>query len=110
MASFLKYPPKLKLPNISKNVRWLSSPTSSISEVRKDFWTETTLSEPKSRLGFAFPVKYGLNCCIPAVVKSTDGSSGINEEEGTMACPLSLKKSKNFLRMSDDFIGCITYP
>jgi len=30
------------------------------------------------------------------VVKRTEGSVGINEEEGTTLCPLFSKKSKNF--------------
>src|SRR3989344_1779058 len=46
MASFLKYPPKEKLPSISKNVRCDSSPTSSISDVRKLFCIDTALRAP----------------------------------------------------------------
>src|SRR3989344_6026386 len=42
MACSLKYPPNEKLPNISKNVKCLSSPTSSISDVLTHFWQETT--------------------------------------------------------------------
>jgi hypothetical protein len=39
IAPSLKYWPNEKLPSISKNVRWyVSSPTSSMSGVRKTFW------------------------------------------------------------------------
>ena len=39
IAPSLKYWPNEKLPSISKNVRWnVSSPTSSMSGVRKHFW------------------------------------------------------------------------
>ena len=39
IAPSLKYCPNEKLPSISKNVRWCaSSPTSSMSGVRKHFW------------------------------------------------------------------------
>jgi len=41
---------------------------------------------------------------MPAVVKSTDGSSGISEDEGTTACPRAAKNSRNFLRISEDSI------
>src|SRR3989344_3590260 len=107
MASFLKYPPKEKLPSISKKVSCVSSPTSSISEVRKDFWIEVVFLLPKSFCASSSPVKYFLNCCMPAVVKSTDGSSGTSELEGTTACPLLLKKLINFRRSSLEFIDCI---
>ena len=39
IAPSLKYWPNEKFPSISKNVRWnVSSPTSSMSGVRKHFW------------------------------------------------------------------------
>src|SRR3990167_6826857 len=109
MAPSLKYPPNEKLPNISKKVWWVSSPTPSISEVRKDFCIDAVFNEPKSRIASALPTKYGLNCCIPAVVKSTDGSSVIKLDEGTIACPFFLKKSKNLLRISEAFILINTF-
>src|SRR5580700_4218034 len=37
---------------------------------------------------------------MPALVKSRPGESGIKLEEGTMVCPLDLKKSKNDCRIS----------
>src|SRR3990167_9382599 len=48
IASFLKYPPKEKLPSISKKVRWDSSPISSISDVRKLFCIDAVFFDPKS--------------------------------------------------------------
>ena len=41
---------------------------------------------------------------MPAVVKSTEGSLGNKDEEGTTVCPFFLKKVKNFSRNSDEFI------
>jgi hypothetical protein len=43
---------------------------------------------------------------MPAVVKRTDGSVGKREDDGTIWCPLSLKKSKNNFLSSCD---CIIY-
>ncbi len=43
IAPSLKYRPNDQLPSISKKVRWdVSSPTSSMSTVRKTFWTFAT--------------------------------------------------------------------
>jgi hypothetical protein len=47
-----------------------------------------------------------LNCCIPAVVKRTDGSFfGTTDEESTTLCPCSSKNFKNFSRISPDCMG-----
>ena len=58
----------------------VSSPTSSISTVRKHFWTE------HMRLcgGSSRPRKYGVICCMPAVVSKTVGSlCGTRDDDGT---------------------------
>ena len=47
---------------MKKNVQWLSSPTSSMSTVRKHFWTETM----RCAGGCSSPMKYGVICCMPA--------------------------------------------
>ena len=67
----------LKLPSISKSVLWVASPTSSMSGVRKHFCDVVSLRFG----GSASPVKYGLNCTIPALVRSRVGSpTGIRDE------------------------------
>ena len=84
----------LKLPSISKNVRCLWSPTSSMSVVRKLFWLLVRRLEG----GVCSPMKKGLNGTMPALVKSRVGSpAGINEAEGMCWCPLL---SKNFMKES----------
>ena len=45
-------------------------PTFSMSVVRNTFWQEVR----RGAGGVSSPLKYGLNGCIPAVVRSTDGS------------------------------------
>src|SRR4029450_904454 len=73
MAPFLKYWPNEKLPSISKNVRWCpSSPTSSMSCVRKHFCEVVV----KGAGGASWPRKYGICGCIPADVSSVEGVSG----------------------------------
>src|ERR1700722_1003202 len=44
--------------------------------------------------------KMGTNWFMPALVKSRPGESGIKLDDGTMECPLDLKKSKNDCRIS----------
>src|SRR5580658_10048779 len=46
--------------------------------------------------------KMGTNWFMPALVKSRPGESGIRLDDGTMVCPLDLKKSKNDCRISAD--------
>ena len=78
----------LKFPNISKKVRCLWSPTSSISVVRKLFWLLVRRREG----GVCSPMKKGLNGTMPALVKSRVGSpAGISEAEGMCWCPLLSK-------------------
>jgi hypothetical protein len=77
----LKYSPTEKFPSISKNVRCRAvRPTSSMSVVRKHFWTVVS----RCAGGSSWPRKYGLSGCIPAVVRSTDGSyvAGTSEADG----------------------------
>ena len=69
----------LKLPSISKNVRCLWSPTSSMSVVRKLFWLLVSLREG----GVCSPMKKGLKGTMPALVNSRVGSpAGMSEAEG----------------------------
>ena len=67
-------------------------PTSSMSVVRKHFWT----SARRGAGGSSRPRKYGLKGCMPAVVSSTEGSwtEGTSEAEGTILCPRSSKKER----------------
>ena len=69
----------LKLPSISKKVKCLWSPTSSMSVVRKLFWELVS-----RRLGgVCSPIKKGLNGTIPALVNSRVGSpAGISDALG----------------------------
>ena len=43
----------------------------------------------------------GTNWFMPALVKSRLGESGMSEEEGTMVCCFSRKKSRKDWRISD---------
>jgi hypothetical protein len=58
------------LPSISKKVRFLGFPTSSMSPVRKHFWIDVI----RMAGGASRPSMYGIICCMPAVVSSTLGS------------------------------------
>jgi hypothetical protein len=42
---------------------------------------------------------------MPALVESRPGESGIKLDEGTMVCPLDLKKSKKDCRISTDVMA-----
>src|SRR3954454_6349220 len=99
MAPSLKYWPNEKLPSISKNVRWyVSSPTSSMSGVRKHFCT-VTVNGPG---GCSRPRKKGICGCIPALVRSVERSSarGISDADGCRRCPFDSKKERNPSRIS----------
>ena len=86
----------LKLPSISKKVRCLWSPTSSMSVVRKDFWQLVN----RGRGGVCSPMKKGLKGTMPAEVNSSVGSpAGISDAEGIGWCPRSSKKLRKELRM-----------
>src|SRR2546423_13098968 len=54
--------------------------------------------------GSCIPKKYGMNCTIPAVVRSSPVSGGgISEDDGTTRCPRSSKNQRNSRRMSFPF-------
>src|SRR4051794_26333857 len=99
IAPSLKYWPNEKLPSISKNVRWyVSSPTSSMSGVRKHFCTVVVSGAG----GVSRPRKYGICGCIPADVRSVERSSarGTSEAEGTRRWPFSSKNAWKPSRIS----------
>src|SRR5688572_10807738 len=49
---------------------------------------------------FCCPRKIGTNWFMPALVNNRFGESGRRLDEGTMVCPLDLKKSRNDCRIS----------
>ena len=94
----------LKLPSISNIVTWVASPTSSMSTTLNDFCADVR------RLfgGSDSPLKYGLNCTIPAFVSSSVGSpTGISEELATRRWSLDSKKRRNASRISSLEVGGI---
>src|SRR5215475_787256 len=52
--------------------------------------------------GFCCPRKIGTNWFMPAFVNSRFGASGRSEDDGTMVCCFSRKKSRNDCRISAD--------
>ncbi len=89
-APSLKYSPNEKLPSISKNVRWCpSSPTSSMSGVRKHFCTVASSGAG----GASRPRKYGISGCMPALFRSVERSQsgGTSEPDGCRVWPLDSK-------------------
>ncbi len=99
IAPSLKYCPNEKLPSISKNVRWWpSSPTSSMSGVRKHFWTVTSSGAG----GCSRPRKYGISGCMPALFSRVERShsGGTSEPEGCRLCPFDSKKDRKPSRSS----------
>src|SRR5207237_10285266 len=50
--------------------------------------------------GFCCPRKIGTNWFMPAFVKSRFGASGKSDDDGTMVCCFSRKKSRNDSRIS----------
>ncbi len=90
IAPSLKYSPNEKFPSISKNVRWCpSSPTSSMSGVRKHFCAVVN-----SRAGGSSrPRKYGISGCMPALVSSVERSNagGTSEPDGCLLWPFDSK-------------------
>jgi hypothetical protein len=107
IAPSLKYCPNEKLPSISKNVRWyVSRPTTSMSGVRKTFWTVVV----RSPGGCSRPRKYGICGCIPAVVRRVERSSarGTSDADGTRRCPFDSKNERNPSRISA--VVCIRRP
>jgi hypothetical protein len=86
----LKYCPNEKLPSISKKVRCEpSSPTSSMSWVRKHFCTVVS----RGAGGCSRPRKNGISGCMPADVNSVERSSarGISDAEGRNVWPFDSK-------------------
>src|SRR3954470_21264576 len=75
-------------------------PTTSMSTALKQRCTEVR----RGAGGAAWPRKYGLKGCMPAVVSSTDWSSadGTSEADGKARCPRSTKKSVKERRISSD--------
>ena len=101
IAPSLKYCPNEKLPSISKNVRWnVSSPTSSMSGVRKHFWQIVVSGAG----GGSRPRKYGICGCIPALISSVERSSarGISDADGRRRCPFDSWKERKPSRISAD--------
>src|SRR6202140_2381663 len=49
--------------------------------------------------GFCWPRKIGTNWFMPALVKSKLGESGRSDDDGTMVCCFSRKKSRNDCRI-----------
>jgi hypothetical protein len=99
IAPSLKYWPNEKLPSISKNVRCEpSSPTSSMSGVRKHFCAVVVSSAG----GCSRPRKNGICGCMPAVVSSVERSSarGTSEAEGQRRWPFSSKNARKPSRSS----------
>ena len=92
----------LKLPSISKKVRCLWSPTSSMSVVRKLFW----LLVMRRAGGVCSPVKKGLKGTMPALVNSSVGSpAGINDALGIWRWPFSVKNRMKEFLTSSPFMG-----
>src|SRR3989344_8550415 len=72
-----------------------------MSCVRTHFWTFAN----RFPSGCFCPIRYGTKGCMPAVLKSTEGSfSGTSEAEGIILCPLFSKNFKNLDLISFDCI------
>src|SRR4051794_6281177 len=69
-----------------------------MSTVRKHFWHDVS----RWLGGFSSPRKYGLKGCIPAVVRSTEGSydEGTSDADGMRRWPRSSKNDRYFSRIS----------
>jgi hypothetical protein len=79
------------LPSISKKLWCLPVvPMMSMSVVRTHFWHVVARVKPRSRM----PRKTGLNWTMPAVVRSSDGSSGMSEELGRRTQPFDSKNDR----------------
>src|SRR3954465_6296550 len=72
-----------------------------MSGVRNTFWDGVA----RGRGGSCSPRKYGWNCCIPAVVRSTERSSGggTSDAEGTLRWSRSPKNDRKRERISAAF-------
>src|SRR5687767_6820598 len=71
-----------------------------MSVVRKDFWHVVS----RMSGGVSLPRKYGLSGCMPAVVRSTDGSysAGTSENDGRRLWSRSSKKLRKDSRISSE--------
>ena len=78
----------------------MSSPTSSMSGVRKHFCAVVVSGAG----GASRPRKYGICGCIPAIVRSVERSSarGTSDAEGRRRWPFSSKKERKPSRISSD--------
>src|SRR5437762_8914827 len=56
--------------------------------------------------GFCCPRKIGTNWFIPALVNSRLGESGSSDDDGTMVCCFSRKKSRKDWRSCADVMRC----
>ena len=65
-----------------------------MSDMRKQGWIVVA----RSTGGRSSPMKYGLNCTMPAIVNITDGSTGTRLAGASAACPRSTKKRVNAAR------------
>ena len=61
-----------------------------------------------STIGFCWPRKIGTNWFMPALVKSRFGASGNSDDEGTIVCCFSRKKSRNVCRICAEVIVLTT--
>src|ERR1700719_4327542 len=67
------------------------------------FWVSATRGGLQA--GFCWPRKIGTNWFMPALVKSRFGESGRSEDDGTIVCCFSRKKSRKDLRISAEVIA-----
>ncbi len=72
-----------------------------MSFVRMHFWQVVA----RVNSSFTWPKNIGLKGTMPATVKSRLGSSGINDADGLIRWPFSLKKARKDSRSSKDFIS-----
>ena len=60
---------------------------------------------------FCCPRKIGTNWFMPALVKSRFGASGNSDDDGTMVCCFSRKKSRNDCRIcAEVMMGKVSFP
>jgi hypothetical protein len=80
------------LPSISKKVRWLASPTWSMSLVRRHFWQSA--SRPPAGMGSAEQVRQE-RMHAGGGEQHRGSPSAMREALGRMTCPRSAKKARN---------------
>ena len=82
----------------------MASPTSSMSVVRKLFWTVVM----RFLGGSSSPEKYALNGAMPAFVSRSVGSAaGMRDADGRRRWPRSSKNRRNVSRKSCAVITCV---